>query len=74
MIYTNEMIQNIGYESVEKFVEDYTKKYKNCCIRYMPNGVYLDYNFDSNVCYSTNHTSISTNTYFNRDFKINLNK
>ena len=47
MIYTNEMIKNLGYESVEEFVTDYTKKYKNCCIRYMQNGVYLNYDFDS---------------------------
>ena len=30
--------------------------------------------FDSNAKYSTNHTSISTNEYTDRDFKINLNK
>lgn len=48
MLYTNEMIKNLGYESVEEFVADYIKKYKNCCIRYTPNGVYLNYDFDSN--------------------------
>ena len=30
--------------------------------------------FDSNEKYSTNHTSISTNEYTDRNFKINLNK
>ena len=29
--------------------------------------------FDSNEKYSTNHTSISTNEYVDRDFKIDLN-
>ena len=48
MLYTNEMIKNLGYESIEVFVADYIKKYKNCSIRYMSNGVYLNYDFDSN--------------------------
>lgn len=48
MFYTIEMINSLGYKSVEDFVKDYVKKCKNCCIRYMPNGVYLDYDFDSN--------------------------
>ena len=30
-------------------VEITTNKNKNCCVRYMPNGVYLDYDFDSQV-------------------------
>lgn len=73
MLYTDEMIKNLGYESVEDFIADYVNNYTNCCVRYMPNGVYLDYDFDSKAYYSTNHTSISTNTY-NKNFKVNFNK
>ena len=47
MYYTNEMIKNLGYESVEKFVSDFTTKYKNCSIAYMHDGVYCDYDFDT---------------------------
>ena len=48
MFYSKEMIKNLGYESVEEFVMGYVKKYKNCIIRYVANGVYLNYDFDSN--------------------------
>ena len=48
MIYTYEMIEKLGYKSVDDFVENYINRYKNCCIRYMPNGVYLNYDFDNN--------------------------
>lgn len=48
MFYSKEMIKMFGYESVDDFVMDYINKYKNCCVRYMPNGVYLDHDFDSN--------------------------
>ncbi len=48
MLYTNEMIKNLGYELVEDFIADYVNNHPNCCIRYMSNGVYLDYDFDSN--------------------------
>lgn len=47
MLYTSEMIKNLGYESIEEFVTDYIKTCKNCCIQYTFNGVYLDYDFDS---------------------------
>lgn len=49
MFYSKEMIKNMGYESIDDFVHDYVKKYKNCCVRFHPNGVYLDYDFDSQV-------------------------
>lgn len=48
MLYTNEMIKNLGYEFIEDFIEDYINNHPNCCIRYMPNGIYFDYDFDSN--------------------------
>jgi hypothetical protein len=48
MLYTNDMIKNLGYESVEDFISDYVNNYRNCCVRYMPNGIYLDYDFDNN--------------------------
>lgn len=48
MFYSKEMIKMLGYESVDDFVMDYINKHKNCCVRYMSNGVYLDYDFDSN--------------------------
>lgn len=49
MFYSQEMIKDIGYKSIEEFVCDYVEKYHNCCIRYCPNGVFLDYDFDSQV-------------------------
>jgi hypothetical protein len=48
MFYSNEMISSLGYKSMEEFISDYVKKHKNCCIVYTSNGVYLDYDFDSN--------------------------
>ena len=48
MLYTDEMIKNLSYESVEDFIVYYLNNHTNCCVRYMPNGVYLDYDFDSN--------------------------
>ena len=48
MFYSKQMIERLGYESVDEFVKDYIDKYKNCCIRYMSDGVYIDYDFDSN--------------------------
>ena len=49
MFYTSEMINKLGYESIDSFVENFIKKHKNCCIVYTPNGVYLNYDFDSNI-------------------------
>lgn len=48
MFYSIEMINSMGYKSIEDFVYDYIKRHKNCCVRHMYNGVYLDYDFDSN--------------------------
>lgn len=48
MFYSKEMIERLGYKSIDEFVKDYINKYKNCSVRYMPNGVYLAYDFDSN--------------------------
>lgn len=47
MFCSKEMINRIGYESVEKFVSDYSKKYDNCCVRYVPDGVYIDCDFNT---------------------------
>jgi hypothetical protein len=52
MFYSKEMIDALGYESIEKFVENCVKEHKNCCIRYMHDGVYLDYDFDSELSIS----------------------
>lgn len=46
MFYTKEMINSLGYESIEEFVNDYIKKYKNCAIQYIDNGVYIYCDFD----------------------------
>ena len=47
MFYTNEMIANMGFDSVDTFVEDYKKRHPNCCIRFVESGVYCDYDVDS---------------------------
>ena len=48
MFYSKEMIKRLGYESIDDFVTDYINTYKNCCVRYMPDGVCLYYDFDNN--------------------------
>lgn len=49
MFYTNETIEKLGYESREQFVDDFMSKYINCTIGFYSNGVYADYDFDTNV-------------------------
>lgn len=49
MFYSKEMIKSMGYASIEDFVCDYVSQYKNCYVRYMPDGVYCDYDLDSQV-------------------------
>ena len=51
MLYTYAMIKKLGYETVADFVVDYVGKHKNCCIQYTNDGVYVDYDFDSEVSY-----------------------
>ena len=47
MFYSKELIKRFGYESLEEFVKNYVSEHDNCCIRYSHDGVYLDYDFDS---------------------------
>ena len=47
MYYTKQMIESLGYETIDDFVKDFIKKHKNCCITYMSNGVYATYDSDS---------------------------
>lgn len=49
MFYSNEMINNLGYENTMDFIRDYAKQYGNCCIIYCSNGVYVYYDFDTTV-------------------------
>jgi hypothetical protein len=48
MFYSKQVINELGYESIDDFVEYFINQYKNCCIRFFPDGVYLNYDFDSN--------------------------
>ena len=52
MFYSEEEIRKFGYDSIEQFVEEYVSRYKNCCIIYRSNGVYLDYDYDTNFGFS----------------------
>ena len=47
MFYSNEMIKNMNYESVEDFVKDHVRKHKNSVIKFIFDGVYFDYDYDS---------------------------
>ena len=49
MFYTNEMIKHLGYKSIEEFVADYVKEHCNCSVRWIPSGVVLNYDFDSQM-------------------------
>ena len=51
MLYTYSMIKNLGYETTAEFIVEYASKHKNCCIQYVNDGVYVDYDFDSEVSY-----------------------
>lgn len=48
MFCSKEMINKLGYESVEKFVNDYSKKFNNCCVSYA-DGVYFNCDFDTQL-------------------------
>ena len=58
MFYNKQMIADLGYESVDEFVIDYLNKHENCCVRWHPNGVYLDYDFDSQHGIEVRYVSI----------------
>lgn len=49
MFYSAEMINKLGYDSIENFVYDYLRQHPNCCVRYKSNGVYLNYDLDSQL-------------------------
>lgn len=47
MLYTNGMIKQLGFKSVDEFVADFVSKHPNCIIHYRFDGVYCDYDLDS---------------------------
>ena len=47
MIYTLDMVQSIGFETIESFVEDFISRHSNPYIKYVPGGVSVDYDFDT---------------------------
>lgn len=50
MFYSMEMIENLGYETVDDFVSDYIEHHKDSAsifIGWQSDGVFLDYDFDS---------------------------
>lgn len=47
MYYDRKMIANMGFDSVDSFVKDFVKQHPNCVIRFVPGGVYCDYDFDT---------------------------
>ena len=46
MFFSKETIESLGYE-FNKFIEDHIDKYSNCCVKYTDEGIYFDYDFDS---------------------------
>ncbi len=51
-------IKMLGFKSIDDFVEVFVKEHVNYCIMYKPDGVYVDYDFDSN-------NGIDNKGYFN---------
>lgn len=49
MFWHKDAIEGLGYESVDDFVKDFIGEHNNCCIRYAFDGVYLDYDLDSDI-------------------------
>lgn len=49
MLYTNEMIRELGFDNVDDFVADYTRRIgsQGYCVRYCPDGVIIDYDYDT---------------------------
>lgn len=49
MFWHKEAIEGLGFKSVDDFVEAFVEEHSNCCVRFSPDGVYLDYDFDSDI-------------------------
>lgn len=49
MFFSKDAIEGLGFESVDEFVKFFVSEYNNCCVRLVPDGVYLDYDFDSDI-------------------------
>ena len=47
MFYSVDTIKNLGFETMKDFVVNYTKSHPNCIIRYVVNGIHIDYDFDT---------------------------
>lgn len=43
------MIKQLGFKSVDEFVADFVSKHPNCIIHYRFDGVYCDYDLDSEL-------------------------
>ena len=56
MFWHKDTIKGLGWESIEDFVKDFVGEHSNCCIKYAPDGVYLDYDLDSNIIDKFNST------------------
>lgn len=49
MFWHEDAIKGLGWKSVEDFVKDFVGVHSNCCIKYTSDGVYLDYDLDSDI-------------------------
>lgn len=47
MLYTHTMIASMGFDNVEAFMNDYSKYHPNCCFSVRADGVWCEYDFDS---------------------------
>ena len=52
MFYSKEDIQRMGYNSIDEFVKEFVFNHTNCYIKYINNGVYLDYDADSQPAFN----------------------
>jgi hypothetical protein len=52
MFYSIEMVKKLGYENLDDFTSDFIKQHresKSIFIGWRANGVYVDYDYDSEV-------------------------
>lgn len=73
MFYSKEDIKALGYENEIAFVVDYGKKHGNMIAQFSSNGVYLDFDFDSQGgVHNIGHIPqpINTNQYPRKNYRL----
>ena len=74
MFWYKEAIEGLGFESVDDFVESFVEEYSNCCVRFAPDGVYLDYDFDTDIIDKFNNVGCVSFSFTEEEWKEILNR